>query len=704
MNSDRPTPSRAREQAPESAKAREVADAAIRPVAYTPPPANRVERRQGLVTRIIVGAVALLLLAVFGFLFTASSVRISTDPDGAELELDGGFAVPVGDAWLLRPGTWTVTAIAGGYEPLTQSIDVTDATNQRHVLTLTPLPGQVLFVSEPPGADVYVNDQVLGKTPLGPVSQPAGPITVTYELPRYEPLVIKADVTGRELEQTLSGALLPNWGDVSIDSTPPGAEIIVDDEPTGQVTPAVVPIMAGEHELRVSAPGYRPYQQRLLIEARTPVTLPAITLTRADGLLRIRTTPAGAGITLNGQYQGQSPLDVAVASGTDYRIQAFSAGYTAASTQVRLASGDERSVNLALGRTTGKLVVIAEPPEAELLIGGKAMGRANQTLSLPTGRQTIEVRAPGYAAYTATINPRQGVTQEVRVRLLTVDAARLAALQPRITSPDGSALVLLKPDTFTMGASRRQPGRRANETQREVAMQRFFYLGTREVTNAAYRQFVRDHDSGTFQDTPLNEADQPVVGVSWQDAALYCNWLSAKSKLPPFYVVQGGKVTGINAGATGYRLPTEAEWEWALRQLPEQPEGELRFPWGQNLPPPDRHGNYADRSAANVVGRIIFGYNDNYITSAPVGTYRPNALGVHDLSGNVAEWVNDFHEIPAPTAVTDPLGPAEGKFHVIRGSSWMHGTVTELRIAFRDYGNDGRQDVGFRIARFAEPR
>jgi formylglycine-generating enzyme required for sulfatase activity len=673
-------------------------------VAYSPPTAGSSARAPGLRTRLLIGVVSIVLIVMFGFLFTASSVRIETDPAGADVELAGGFALPVGDAWLLRPGQWRVTARASGYAPLQQTIEVTDATNQRHTLALKPLPGQVLFTSDPPGADVYVNDQVLGKTPLGPQAQPAGPITVTYELARYEPLVIEADVTGREQAQTLSGALLPNWGDVTIDSTPAGAEIYVDDETTGLVTPAVVPIIAGEHELRVSAPGYQPYRQRLLIEARTPIALPPITLTRADGLLRIRTTPAGAGITLNGQYQGQSPLEVAVESGTDYRVQAFSAGYTAASTRIRLASGDERTVNLALGRTTGKLVVIAEPPEAELLIGGRAMGRANQTLSLPTGRQSIEVRAPGYAAYTATINPREGVTQEVRVRLLTVDAARLASLQPRITSPDGSALVLLKPDAFTMGASRRQPGRRANETQREVTMQRFFYLGTREVTNAAFRQFVSDHDSGAFQDTPLNEADQPVVNISWQDAALYCNWLSAKSKLPPFYVVQDGKVTGINAGATGYRLPTEAEWEWALRQTATAETDELRFPWGQNLPPPDRHGNYADRSASNIVGRIIFGYNDNYITSAPVGTYRPNPLGLHDLSGNVAEWVNDFHEIPAPTPVTDPLGPAEGKFHVIRGSSWMHGTITELRVAFRDYGNDGRQDVGFRIARFAEAR
>ena len=103
-----------------------------------------------------------------------------------------------------------------------------------------------------------------------------------------------------------------------------------------------------------------------------------------------------------------------------------------------------------------------------------------------------------------------------------------------------------------------------------------------------------------------------------------------------------------------------------------------------------------------MVGRIIFGYNDNYIVAAPVGSFPANPKGIYDLGGNVAEWTHDFYDIPEGTEAVDPLGAAEGDYHVIRGSSWMHGTITDLRLSFRDYGSDGRQDVGFRIARFAE--
>ena len=247
---------------------------------------------------------------------------------------------------------------------------------------------------------------------------------------------------------------------------------------------------------------------------------------------------------------------------------------------------------------------------------------------------------------------------------------------------------------------RREPGRRANETLRDVAMQRLFYLSRHEVTNRQFRAFATGHDSGVFEDRALNEDDQPVSSVTWEEAALYCNWLSQQSNLPPFYRTDLGKVIGINPSAIGYRLPTEAEWAWSIRQN----GGETtRFPWGGSLPPPDRHGNYADRSASHLVGRVIFGYNDNHVVAAPVGTYPPNAIGIYDLSGNVAEWTNDYYEIPSAEPVSDPLGPTSADYHVIRGSSWMNGTITDLRVSFRDYGSDGRQDVGFRIARFAEP-
>lgn len=253
-----------------------------------------------------------------------------------------------------------------------------------------------------------------------------------------------------------------------------------------------------------------------------------------------------------------------------------------------------------------------------------------------------------------------------------------------------------------MGSSRREQGRRANEVQRQVGLQRPFYLGTHEVSNAQFRRFRPEHSSGHVKGQSLDSDDYPVVSISWEDAALYCNWLSEAEGLPPFYQVENGKVSGFNPQSTGYRLPTEAEWAWAARYE----DGEmLKYAWGRDVTPSDKLANIADRSAAPLVGYVQPGYEDGYPVTAPVGSFPPNAKGLYDLAGNVAEWVNDFYEISVSLSQSveqDPLGPSSGTYHVIRGSSWAQGTVTELRLSFRDYGTDPRHDVGFRIARYVE--
>ena len=101
----------------------------------------------------------------------------------------------------------------------------------------------------------------------------------------------------------------------------------------------------------------------------------------------------------------------------------------------------------------------------------------------------------------------------------------------------------------------------------------------------------------------------------------------------------------------------------------------------------------------------MLNYDDGFVSTAPVGKFPANALGLHDGGGNVAEWVNDFYTVPTPgitTPVVDPLGPGRGSNYVIRGSSWKHSGITELRMSYRDYGVEARSDLGFRIVRNAE--
>ena len=228
-----------------------------------------------------------------------------------------------------------------------------------------------------------------------------------------------------------------------------------------------------------------------------------------------------------------------------------------------------------------------------------------------------------------------------------------------------------------------------------------YNMSVNEVTTNQYQQFDSQHDSGVLGRALLSQDDRPVVNLTWEKAIRFCNWMSERQGLPPAYEYFNGAWRGVVPMTTGYRLPTEAEWVWAARYAAGP--NPTRFPWGDNMPPVEVHANYADEAAANMVPYHITGYSDNFRGPAPVATFKENELGIFDLAGNVSEWVHDFYSLRKPTeTLTDPLGPDEGDYHVIRGSNYTHGRFSELRWTFRDYGEEARTDVGFRIARYVE--
>ena len=650
------------------------------------------------VRRVLLLAAAVAAGWLLWFLFTAKSVRFELQPSADRLSVDGGFAF--GEVYLLRQGSYRIQAQAAGYHDIDEAVQIGADRNQVVALNMVPLPGRVAFDIVPEGATVTIGDgEASGSAPFE-TKLAAGQHVARISHGRYQPATVRFEVAGRDRPQTVSAALVPNWADVAIVTRPAGAEIRIDGVPSGVATPGPVPVLAGQRRVSVHLAGYRPWIDILHIEANKPLQLPPIALQRADAQVVVTSTPAGAGITVDGEYRGVTPIAVAVAPGSR-EVSAFKVGYGAESSRLQVRSGSRHEVAFDLVALQGALAIQARPQDAELWINGKHQGQAAGTRSVAAVPLDIEIKKQGYASYRKTVVPQPGFTLDLKVRLLTLQEARLEALKQVRTTSAGHELVLLSPTSIRMGASRREPGRRANEVLRTANLSRLFYVSRHEVTNAQFRAFAAGHASGDFQNISLDADSQPVVDVSWTEAALYCNWLSAQDDLQPFYQEEYGKIIGFNRNALGYRMPTEAEWSWIARHdaTTSQPR---RFAWGDRLPPPERHGNYADRSAAHLVARIIFGYNDNHIVSAPVGTFAPNNKGIYDLGGNVAEWMHDHYEIPDGGETTDPLGPEQGDYHVIRGASWQKGTVTDLRLSFRSYGIEGRQDVGFRIARFAE--
>lgn len=673
----------------------------LRPEEFKPTP-SRPPRRSRLVPwlQVLTLLVAVVAGAVLWFLFTAKAVRFESNVADTKVNVSGGIVIRTAETYLLRPGNYQVSAQVEGYHDLSMPIEVAPEGDQVFELRLVRLPGDVLITSDPIGADVSVNGVAKGKTPLQ-LDVEAGTTEFEFTAPRFISKSIEEEIEGLRREQSIDVELSPNWAMVTMPTKPEGATVYIDGTDSGFQTPGPVEVLAGEHTILLSKSGYADWTDIIYVEAGQVVQLGPVELELKGGVLTLTSQPTGASVNIDGEFQGTTPLTVSVEPTEKHTLSVLLAGYEQVERDITLEPGERQTLDLDLDQVMGTLIVTTEPEGVEVWVDGELLGVSNESFALHAVDHSVELRKEGYAGYSNHITIQPGLAQNLRVRLLTLEEARLEALRQVRTTPDGQEIVLLQPTSILMGASRRQPGRRANEVFRTAVQNRLFYIGTREVTNAHFREFAPGHDSGMYQGSSLNEDDQPAVSVSWTEAAFYCNFLSEKEGLEPFYTMRGAKIIGFNPTALGYRLPSESEWTWAARHVDGAQEL-LHFPWGDDLPPPTRHGNYADRAAQHVVPRILFDYNDNYTVTAPVGTFPPNSKGLFDIGGNVSEWMHDFYSVPEANSTVNVLGPTEGEYHVIRGSSFLDGTITDVRLSFRDYGIDGRQDVGFRIARYAE--
>ena len=250
-------------------------------------------------------------------------------------------------------------------------------------------------------------------------------------------------------------------------------------------------------------------------------------------------------------------------------------------------------------------------------------------------------------------------------------------------------MAYIPPGTFMMGSPLSEAERRSDETEHQVTLTRGFWMGKYEVTQGEYLDVLGSNPSyfrnGRAPFSPgnggavTNELRHPVESVSWFDATNYCGKLTARE-------VGAGR---IPAG-WGYRLPTEAEWEYACRGGTT-----AAFHYGVAL----REGmaNFNIRyEYDSTVGTITTSKKPLGRTS-DVGSYASNAYGLYDMHGNVWEWCQDWYG-PYPGIATDPVGPNIGSYHVFRGGSWGYGG-RYCRSAFRyDYYPDGGSIIiGFRV-------
>ena len=249
-------------------------------------------------------------------------------------------------------------------------------------------------------------------------------------------------------------------------------------------------------------------------------------------------------------------------------------------------------------------------------------------------------------------------------------AALLLAACPRQGRGIPEGMIRVEGGSFLMGSPEGEPGRRDGETLHRVELSAFL-LAARELSFAEYDLFCEATGRPRPGDSGFGRGGRPALDLSWTDAVAYCNWRSLREGREPCYR-GGGPDPEWDRGADGYRLPTEAEWEYACRA------GSVSaYSFGEGIGPElaNYDGSTASGGAPPEAHRR---------RTLPAGSFAPNAWGFYDMHGNVWEWCWDWRGPYPAGSSRDPRGAASGEERVLRGGSFCN-TPDRLRSAFR-YG------------------
>jgi formylglycine-generating enzyme required for sulfatase activity len=419
-----------------------------------------------------------------------------------------------------------------------------------------------------------------------------------------------------------------------------------------------------------------------------PVVVPVVTLPPpkpkpqpVSGSLVVSSNIKGAALFVNNKNQGLTPVSVVALKAGAHKVRLSKDGYLAWNGTVNIERGKERRLTATLKKEppkAGTLFITVKPESAAVSLAGKPV---QSGLSLDAGTYTLQVTAPLHKTREVKAQVSSGKDAWVEVSLTPLPAFE----------GDWGHYVYIKPGSFTMGSPSSEARRKDDEAPHAVTLTQGFFMQDREVSVSQWQRFVVS--SGYKSEAETSGGAYALEDYIWSQSREY-SW-----KNPGFAQKEVHPVTGItytdalafvawlnDQGPYTYRLPTEAEWEFAARA------GEsTAFSPGACLGSAD----------ANVDANASWGDCPSGEASkgtVPGGTFKPNALGLYDMHGNVAEWCRDWYGRYPSALSNDPEGPASGTKRVIRGGGWAT-YAYNARSAHREATDPARActEVGMRL-------
>jgi formylglycine-generating enzyme required for sulfatase activity/serine/threonine protein kinase len=581
----------------------------------------------------------------------------------------------------LEPGSYEVKLQKDGYELLKQALRVEEGGRMRH-FELVPLRGDMRIRSTAGAEVVAVREGNDAPVALGRVGEDGvlrydrlveGAYTLRLSHPDYQERSERVEIRkdrAVDLEAPLTGK--PGWVWIN---TSPRAEIWLGTRRLGETGTRIEGIPAGTHTLEIRQSGFRRERVEIVMPPNGFVRQTLPNLSRESGAVRVvLEVPDYAREFFRGS-------EVEVRVGSEVRNARGQAEWTleglpVGAVQVGVQSSGFRvqgsgSVNVRDGETALARFTL-EPLPARVSLSGAPAGASVRLADGTSVSDLSDIAVPSLRAGTLRVSAPGHQDTEVAVPALRPGERRSLAVTMEVLRgprPEqawevpglGMKLNWVGSGSFRMGTA--SGGHNNERPVREVRISRGFWMGVYEVTQREYEALMGNNPS-RFK----GDGNRPVESVSWDDAVAFCRRLTererAAGRLPEGYV---------------YRLPTEAEWEYAAR-------GGHRA----------RETTYA---GSNNVDAVAWHSGNAGGQTRPVGGRAANELGLHDMSGNVWEWVHDWYQNSYQGLGTlDPTGPANGSRRVRRGGGWFDG-ASLCRVAYRFHWNPAlRYDLlGFRV-------